>query len=412
MGLEVTELLIAVEETFDIEIDDEASEVNTVGDLYHYVLDRLGIRRQRRRCATLPAFLALRKALADYCGVPEKSIRPETKMRTLVPRWRRQALWCHLEDVHGWELPPLREPYCVLVGGCLFYSFLIAVPYLLGVAVIPVKWNPVWNPYLNLGIMLMIAVIALVSCLWLGRRLSRRALRFPNKTVGATARRLAIAHPHAFPCSDLLPDDDQGTEPASLALPRIPCVNVPKFLKLREVIMELFARTKGDVKLDRKMADLVPRKYRRAQWESFGNALGCRLPELRRSPILVVSLILLWLVAVGASIVWVTGRLDPSADLWFWVVFCLILTAWPYHFLAKKATATFAVEFPGECKTVRDLLRMTATVNGRQLLLDRYGWNERRVWDEIAGMTAKILDVKREEVTESARFIEDLGAGG
>lgn len=120
MGLEISELCLWVEDTFKIEIDDEAVHIATVGDLHRYVVDKLNVPQSDKRCATPKAFLMLRRTLADHLGVAEKSITTSSKLADLVPRRRRQAVWKRLEEAHQWGLPSLEEPgYVVIVAGLL-----------------------------------------------------------------------------------------------------------------------------------------------------------------------------------------------------------------------------------------------------------------------------------------------------
>lgn len=62
MGLDTVELVIEVEESFGISIGDEdAPGIVTVGDLFEYVLERVGSRPTL--CLTSLAFYRLRRAI-------------------------------------------------------------------------------------------------------------------------------------------------------------------------------------------------------------------------------------------------------------------------------------------------------------------------------------------------------------
>lgn len=70
MGLDIVELIMRVEETFEIEIpDEEASELNTVGKLYQAILCRLGF-EDLQRCPSSAVFYQARHALMQMSGVP------------------------------------------------------------------------------------------------------------------------------------------------------------------------------------------------------------------------------------------------------------------------------------------------------------------------------------------------------
>jgi hypothetical protein len=76
MGLEAVELVMAIEETFAIEIkDEEAGHIVSVGDLYGLVLAKLK-GQSTDQCLTSAAFYRLRRALMDGLRVHRREIRP------------------------------------------------------------------------------------------------------------------------------------------------------------------------------------------------------------------------------------------------------------------------------------------------------------------------------------------------
>ena len=72
MGLDAVELIMAVEEAFDIEIPDrEAEKLGTVGQMYAFIVNKLAF-DQSRRCLSSAVFYrarqALRAGLKRYSG--------------------------------------------------------------------------------------------------------------------------------------------------------------------------------------------------------------------------------------------------------------------------------------------------------------------------------------------------------
>lgn len=110
MGLDMVEVMMGIEEAFDIEIpDEEAARLNTVGKLYAWVLGRL-YPDPPRRCTSSTIFYQARRALMDLCGVGRRTIVPSTRIEHLLPARRRRAEWQELSRRMGTRLPDLELP--------------------------------------------------------------------------------------------------------------------------------------------------------------------------------------------------------------------------------------------------------------------------------------------------------------
>ncbi len=99
MGLDGVELLMAVEEEFEITIgDDEAGSVYTVGDLVELVYQKVRS-RNTSPCLSQAAFYRIRRQLLHHpdFGSPERAaLTPKTPLAALMPRSERRRLWPQL----------------------------------------------------------------------------------------------------------------------------------------------------------------------------------------------------------------------------------------------------------------------------------------------------------------------------
>src|SRR5262249_19976877 len=96
MGLESVELVISIEEHFEISIPDAAAEKMTaVGALVDYV-HALFSAEERVKCNSAHAFYELRRALVEILQVPRKEIRPARKIIDVFPRDKRHLVWKQL----------------------------------------------------------------------------------------------------------------------------------------------------------------------------------------------------------------------------------------------------------------------------------------------------------------------------
>jgi acyl carrier protein len=124
MRLDTVELLMEIEEAFDIRIaDGEAEQLSTVGETYHYILARLGSDEAAPGgpCLSAMAFYRFRRALIEVCGLERELIRPATPMGDLIAIRGRRAAWDQLASTLGWNLPALVHP-----AGVMRDSFILA----------------------------------------------------------------------------------------------------------------------------------------------------------------------------------------------------------------------------------------------------------------------------------------------
>ena len=113
MGLDLVELVMSVEERFEIDIPDaEAETLCTVGQLIAYVQHRVDAVSSGPPCLSQRAFYRARRALIEAAGVRRADVRPSTSIDALLPRRRRLKTWESvgrlLEPVKVW--PELKRP--------------------------------------------------------------------------------------------------------------------------------------------------------------------------------------------------------------------------------------------------------------------------------------------------------------
>lgn len=82
MGLDSVELLMRVEDEFDIEVPDaEAAEIFTVGDLYHCILRKYEAKTVNSGDdANEPTWQKLCDILVDQTGVSPENIAPSARI--------------------------------------------------------------------------------------------------------------------------------------------------------------------------------------------------------------------------------------------------------------------------------------------------------------------------------------------
>lgn len=106
MGLDGVEMVMAVEEAFDIRIEaSEAEKLLTPRLLIDLVQSKVS-GATASVCLTQRAFNVLRKSLLRHGGWKRSEIAPATVLATLIPRERRRALMENLTAELGIKKPP------------------------------------------------------------------------------------------------------------------------------------------------------------------------------------------------------------------------------------------------------------------------------------------------------------------
>lgn len=131
MGLDTVELVMEIEEAFDISIpDDHASKMLTVGDVYEFILEKTADSALKSStCLSAAAFFALRRHVSAL-GLSPSEIRPKTQLDCVIPLIGRRTYWQNLSSRMDLRFPRLGRPSwlallnCMLVAIVVFASFL------------------------------------------------------------------------------------------------------------------------------------------------------------------------------------------------------------------------------------------------------------------------------------------------
>lgn len=135
MGLEVVELIMRVEEEFEIEIgDEEAAQIWTAGQLCDLIQSKANIQISSN-CLSSATFYQTRRDLMKLTGVSRREIRPTTRLEQIFPVLHRRQKWQQLRAESGVRLPNLQLPEKLnWVGtglcfgfGILFFAALVPV---------------------------------------------------------------------------------------------------------------------------------------------------------------------------------------------------------------------------------------------------------------------------------------------
>lgn len=132
MGLDAVELVMDVEDRFDISIPDAAAEqVQTMGELHAFLMTRIRS-RATDICPSAAFFYPIRRLLIDEFSVERKQVRPNTRLETLLKPERRYQFWRRLQSVFSTSLPRLRRSNWLQWKGDTFPTGCSTVAQLIG----------------------------------------------------------------------------------------------------------------------------------------------------------------------------------------------------------------------------------------------------------------------------------------
>ena len=118
MGLDTVELMIEVEQAFDVQIpDDCAAEMYTVGDVHDFILESQAdcesapdAMTPSKVCLSAATFFSIRDALASHVDVRARRLRPRALVEQTIPVKSRRAVWAKLQQSLSLKFPRLRRP--------------------------------------------------------------------------------------------------------------------------------------------------------------------------------------------------------------------------------------------------------------------------------------------------------------
>ncbi len=191
MGLDIVELIFAVEKAFQIHLEDaECERISTVGQLHELILSKLSgpvARLHPGVCMTSAAFYRTRRTIVDTLGLERRQIKPATTLDSLLPKPTRRTKWKLLQTASQLKLPRLDLP-----AWAFWSSFAIGMP----LAMLPLGVGALGKPSLtSLAILAWLLLLGLLLSALIRRAARSLATEFPNSaaTVGDLSR-LVLAH--------------------------------------------------------------------------------------------------------------------------------------------------------------------------------------------------------------------------
>ena len=192
MGLDMVELVMAVEDEFEVALKDEDwFSIRTVADLHNAIRCQINsqVVAASLTCPSFAPFFATRDSLIALTGFDRRAIRPGTPLAELVAPADRSGFCRDVQRMTAIHLPALE------------YSFRGATTIFVASALAAVA-GTFWATHILMSWQIPTACLTAASCGWGTFRLwhRRAAIHFPAdcQTVGDIVRR---ARPPAYPAA-------------------------------------------------------------------------------------------------------------------------------------------------------------------------------------------------------------------
>lgn len=97
MGLDLVELVIRTEETFDIQIPDRvASDLTTPKKVTDFILSQVENSQEPLPCLSQKAFYSLRREFTQQLSLPRRQFAVDATFKEILPEERRDEVWKHI----------------------------------------------------------------------------------------------------------------------------------------------------------------------------------------------------------------------------------------------------------------------------------------------------------------------------
>lgn len=175
-----------------------------------------------------------------------------------------------------------------------------------------------------------------------------------------------------------------------------PCPSQHSFYLIRQNLINTYGLSREKIKLDSKLAEIIPSKKRRHLWEKFKRNL---FGQWSTEPEMVFPLWLNRMVVFGipTSVSSYFLLKFPLEMVWIGIVSSFLIIWFVGWLLTPLKT-----KFPAEYSTVRKLIPILSATNCRI-------WTKEEVFEKIKEITAEITGIAPSLITMESHWVNDLG---
>ncbi len=139
MGFDFLEVVLEVEDSFGIKIPDEvAGDIETVGQLYEFVLAARPSCETARGCLSSATFRMIRRAICSTPQLTSMRLRPRDSVRSIMPRSGRRQFWNRLQQELDLRFPRLVRPEWMVTCSAIVTVSVATIAACVGLATIDI----------------------------------------------------------------------------------------------------------------------------------------------------------------------------------------------------------------------------------------------------------------------------------
>jgi|GEM_PF-6976593 len=425
MGLESLEIVLSLEDEFDIKFEEGELfyTIFTVGDLFHAVLYKMGIDPSlpndglRDRCTQRGAEI-VREDLARLVNRKLESIDTNESLDDLFPVKKRKSLWNDLIASSNWKYAKLVCSKAVdrWIGrfGCIFGLFcLIGFITCIVLKVTTETDLPIFTSYFGVVIVWAFVMNAVGKYFaWHFPRIYRNETLVHCETVGDLAEMIAARNITAI--LDEFPALEQsgGAYGVDADPLRTPGFDEHVQNRVFHALADVTGRQVEEITLDSRLAQLLPPHRRAKRWKQLLEEHQLGVPLVESSLDWMYSWAFwVWLALL---VMFIAAFLQgvPYASLGFPLLFLGFPLTVMVVALSFQVRANYS--FPEGLETVADLIELIKERQAFRFMFELQNPEAEGeslpplIWEVVRRIVAETICVDEKEITPQTRF-KDLG---
>jgi acyl carrier protein len=190
------------------------------------------------------------------------------------------------------------------------------------------------------------------------------------------------------------------------------CVASATFYALRRAMMQVTGCRRESITPSAALAGVFSRGgLRRKEWKTVEKYLALRMPRLTFSNGLETCFSLAWFAVAAAVVIWFLPRrflspwgLPVHIGSWMGAIVWTGSGAFLLWAITWAALRPLATQFPTNCDSVGDLVRLIVATNYGRMAKRVGGWNDQEVWITLRDLIADAISVEPDQITPETSF--------
>lgn len=194
------------------------------------------------------------------------------------------------------------------------------------------------------------------------------------------------------------------------------CMSSVTFYALRRAIMQVTGcRREAITPSTRLDSVLSSGGQRRKEWKTIEKYLAFQIPGLTFSNVIEACLSILFFAAAMGVVIWFLPRqflsplgLPVHIEKWMGAIGSTGVLALILWGITRAILRPLATQFPDNCESAGDLVRLTVAKNYGRIAKRAGGWNDKEVWNVLRDLIADATSLDPGKITPETSFPDGL----